>query len=49
MVKKRVFLGKIIISSKEKTELEAKKTYLGLTIWLDGSKLESGASRAGIT
>jgi hypothetical protein len=47
-VKKRIFLEEIIISSKEKAELEAKKTYLGLIIWSDGSKLESGASRAGI-
>ena len=44
----KLFLREIIISPKDKAELKAKKTYSGLTIWSDGSKLESGASGAGI-
>jgi len=48
IVKKLVFPGDIIISSKESAELEAKIAYTGLTIWSDGSKLDSEATGAGI-
>lgn len=48
-VKKLVFPGEIIISTKEIAELEAEMSYNGLILWTDGSKLDSGASGAGIT
>ena len=47
-VKKLVFPGKIIISSKEIAEFEAEMPYNGLVLWTDGSKIDSGTSGAGI-
>ena len=46
--KQLVFPGKIIISSKEKAEIEAKRAYNGLVLWSDGSKIDSEAIGAGI-
>lgn len=48
-VKKLIFPGKIIISTKEIAELEAKMPYNGLILWTDGSKIDSGATGIGIT
>lgn len=36
------FVGKIIIYNKAQALVEARKDHLGLTMWIDGSKLFNG-------
>ena len=48
LVKKLAFPGKICISSTEMAIKEAEFSYNGLTMWSDGSRLDSGATGAGI-
>jgi hypothetical protein len=47
-VEELLFLGETVISSLEKAEIEARIDYPGLTMWIDGSKLDSGHLGTGI-